>query len=137
MSTFSGTFWGHFLIKIYHKILSNLNRGLSNREIDFNFLYDRRNYSWIPLTEFLYKRNLYRFYACRKIRYSCLFSLQVYALCLNNSLNFSDYFHIKAHESWTFPAFCCLYTLHSLRYIIETTIKYCPNYSVLTELIQD
>ena len=43
MSTFfSGTFWVHFLIKIYHKILSNLNRGLSNREIDFNFLYDRR-----------------------------------------------------------------------------------------------
>ena len=44
------------------------------------------------LSFFINKRNLYCFYACRKIRYSCLFSLQVYALCLNNSLNFSDYF---------------------------------------------
>ena len=43
MSTFfSGTFWVHFLIKFITRFLSNLNRGLSNREIDFNFLYDRR-----------------------------------------------------------------------------------------------
>ena len=43
MSTFfTGTFWVHFLIKIITRFLSNLNRGLSNREIDFNFLYDRR-----------------------------------------------------------------------------------------------
>ena len=39
---FRGTFWVHFLIKFITRFLSNLNRGLSNREIDFNFLYDRR-----------------------------------------------------------------------------------------------
>ena len=43
MSTFFGNLLGSFFDKnLSQDFLSNLNRGLSNREIDFNFLYDRR-----------------------------------------------------------------------------------------------
>ena len=43
MSTFFGNLLGSFFDKKFiTRFLSNLNRGLSNREIDFNFLYDRR-----------------------------------------------------------------------------------------------
>ena len=88
---FFGNLLGSFFDKFITSFLSNLKRGLSNRGIDFNFLYDRRKLFMDSFKlSFLNKRNLYRFYACRKIRSSCLFSLQVCALCLNNSLNFSD-----------------------------------------------
>ena len=47
---FFGNLLGSFFDKnLSQDFLSNLNRGLSNREIDFNFLYDRRNYSLILL----------------------------------------------------------------------------------------
>ena len=40
---FFGNLLGSFFDKnLSQDYLSNLNRGLSNREIDFNFLYDRR-----------------------------------------------------------------------------------------------
>ena len=40
---FFGNLLGSFFDKKFiTRFLSNLNRGLSNREIDFNFLYDRR-----------------------------------------------------------------------------------------------